>query len=204
MSVKFLFRHRDTVDVYRASADQNGNSRFVVHFVAFERLRPADVEGEPVWLHSDRWIANVREALGGKVYRGRNFGGGIVFTSVAVEDDLDAALFGETEADAMRTRDKKRREAARRVRTLMSGNGYEIPRVTVAVRGDAWDINAWHSEDRAFVGIASGSAPSHADLNPNAWIAAFDAELADAGWMRKWDFLPGSDGVAVVPYVPAE
>lgn len=204
MSVKFLFRHRDTVDVYRASADQNGNSRFVVHFVAFERLRPADVEGEPVWLHSDRWIANVREALGGKVYRGRDFGGGIVFTSVNVEDDLDAALFGETEAAARRVRDAKRRDAARRVRTLMSGNGYELARVTVTKFGDIWDIDAWNAEDRAFVSVACGSAPSHVDMKPDEWLAAFDAELADAGWMRKWEFLPGADSVAVVPYVPAE
>ena len=204
MSVKFSFRHRDAVDVYAADADVNGNPRYVVHFLAFDRLRPADVAGEPVWVHNERWIANVREALGGKSYRGKDFGGGIAFTSFSVENDLDAALFGQREGAAMRVRDAERRDAARQARMLLADNPYERPRVTVSDTGEAWDIAAWDDEDYALVSIVSGSAPSYVDMDvdADAWLAAFDAALADAGWMRaggwlRW--LPGPTAVRVVP-----
>lgn len=199
MSVKFSFRHRDVVDVYAASAGGNGNARYVVHFLAFDRLRPADVAGEPVWLHNERWIANVREALGGKSYRGRDFGGGIAFTTFNVERDLDVALFGEHVAAAIRVRDGERRDAARRARVLLADDRYELARVTVPTFGEAWDVAVWHVEDRALVSVASGSAPSYVDIDADEWLAAFDAELADAGWMRAGGWLPGSTSVRVVP-----
>jgi ADP-ribose pyrophosphatase YjhB (NUDIX family) len=62
-------------DIYRVKRDVNGNSRSVVHFFAF--LVDADAELE----FEDQYNAAKRRAnsIGGRVYRGKDFGGGFVF-----------------------------------------------------------------------------------------------------------------------------
>ena len=53
--------------VHRVNSDVNGNGRYVVHFIHF-----ADTYKEALKLAS---------VIGGKKYKGKWFGGGIVFTT---------------------------------------------------------------------------------------------------------------------------
>lgn len=84
------------VTVYQTAPDYYGNPRFVVHFMSFSNLDP-DPECwasgiDEIVAMQERYIENVRHAVGGKRYRGRDFGGGIVFTSYNVEATLRHAL----------------------------------------------------------------------------------------------------------------
>lgn len=84
------------IQVYTATPDCYGNPRFVVHYLSFSNLDP-DPECmagglEEIVAMQERYIANVRHAVGGKRYRGRDFGGGVVFTSYNVRDTLRHAL----------------------------------------------------------------------------------------------------------------
>ena len=84
------------ITVYSTTPDYCGNPRFVVHYLSFPNLDP-DPE---CWAHGideivsmqNRYIDNVRHAVGGKRYRGRDFGGGIVFSSYNVRETLAHAL----------------------------------------------------------------------------------------------------------------
>jgi hypothetical protein len=60
------------VDFYRVNNDQNGNPRYVVHFLAFA---------------PDYETAKKRaNSIGFRVYRGRDFGGGVVGQSYSLPD----------------------------------------------------------------------------------------------------------------------
>lgn len=87
------YTHRD-VEIYRAKQDVNGNPRWIVWFLAFDNLEPARVEGEPLHVHFGRWRINVARALmgGARTYRGKDFGGGVVFQSYDPKGDVDRAL----------------------------------------------------------------------------------------------------------------
>lgn len=60
----------------RVNNDVNGNPRYVFHFLAL-----ADHYGEAV--------AVAKKLIGGKKYHNKNYGGGIVFQSYNVQNDLD-------------------------------------------------------------------------------------------------------------------
>lgn len=84
------------IAVYPTTPDYYGNPRFVVHFLEFPNLDP-DPEYrasgiDEIVAMQDRYIDNVRHAVGGRRYRGRDFGGGIVFTSYNVRETLRHAL----------------------------------------------------------------------------------------------------------------
>ena len=84
------------IAVYPATPDYYGNPRFVVHFLDFPNLDP-DPENrasgiEQTMFMQDRYIDNVRHAVGGKRYRCKDFGGGIVFSSYNVKATLRHAL----------------------------------------------------------------------------------------------------------------
>lgn len=82
--------YRD-ISVYQTTNNSHGNPRYVVWYPAFDNLEPKD----PAMDFYTRLIIqgeNVKEALGGKHYRGRDFGGGIVFTSYDYRADIDRAL----------------------------------------------------------------------------------------------------------------
>lgn len=86
----------DGVTVYPTTPDYYGNPRFVVHFLSFPNLNPdpeyrANGIDEIVSMQN-QYLDNVRHAVGGKRYRGKDFGGGIVFTSYNVEDTIRHAL----------------------------------------------------------------------------------------------------------------
>lgn len=84
------------VTVYPTRSDTYGNPRFVVHFRDFPNLDPdpeyraRGIDG--IVSMQNRFIDNVRHAVGGKRYRGKDFGGGIVFQSYNVEATLRHAL----------------------------------------------------------------------------------------------------------------
>ncbi len=70
-----------TIEYFRIDNDINGNPRYVVHFLE---------------LHNDYNEAiNLARAFGGKKYRAKWFGGGIVFQSYNVLSDLSKALKGK-------------------------------------------------------------------------------------------------------------
>lgn len=84
------------IEVYRITPDYYGNPRFVVHYMSFPNLDP-DPECEAGGLDEivamqERYINNVRRAVGGKRYRGKDFGGGIVFSLYNVRETLAHAL----------------------------------------------------------------------------------------------------------------
>ena len=84
------------ITVYPTTLDTYGNPRFIVHFLAFPNLNPDPQNRangiDQIMVTQDKHIDNVRRAIGGKRYRGKNFGGGIVFTSYNVEETLRHAL----------------------------------------------------------------------------------------------------------------
>ena len=84
------------IAVYPTTPDYYGNPRFVVHYLSFPNLDPdpeCKASGiDQIISAQDRYIDNVRHAVGGKRYRGRDFGGGIVFTSYNVRETLAHAL----------------------------------------------------------------------------------------------------------------
>ena len=84
------------VTVYPTTPDFYGNPRFVVHYLSFPNLDP-DPDNrasgiDEIVAIQEQFIDNVRHAVGGKRYSGRDFGGGIVFTSYNVGDTLAHAL----------------------------------------------------------------------------------------------------------------
>ena len=84
------------ITVYPTAPDYYGNPRFIVHYLSFTNLDP-DPEYrasgiDEIVAMQERYIENVRHAVGGRRYRGRDFGGGIVFSSYNVRDTLAHAL----------------------------------------------------------------------------------------------------------------
>jgi hypothetical protein len=66
----------------RINNDINGNPRFVVHF--YELLRDGEGEGLPILERYELAVKKARK-IGGKIYRGRDFGGCIVFQSYDIQ-----------------------------------------------------------------------------------------------------------------------
>ena len=81
--MKLSHNNAGGVDFYRVNNDVNGNPRYVVHFLAFA---------------PDYETAKKRaNAIGFKVYRGRDFGGGFVGQSYYLADtaiNIKATLKG--------------------------------------------------------------------------------------------------------------
>lgn len=86
------------IAVYPTTPDYYGNPRFVVHYLEFSNLDPdPDPECKALGIDEivamqERYIDNVRHAVGGKRYRGKDFGGGVVFSSYNVRETLAHAL----------------------------------------------------------------------------------------------------------------
>ena len=69
----------DSVSLYSVNCDTNGNPRYVIHFtdVPFRDQR----DDETYLTYQRNHIAHARDILKGKIYRGGDFCGGIVFQS---------------------------------------------------------------------------------------------------------------------------
>lgn len=60
------------ISLYRTTNDVNGNPRYVAHFLS---------------IHKDYETAcKMAKKIGGRKYRGKDFGGGIVFQSYNIDD----------------------------------------------------------------------------------------------------------------------
>ena len=82
--------YRD-IPVYSVPNDLYGNPRYVVWYPAFDNLEPKDPDMD-FYVRMKIQEQNVKMALGGKLYRGSDFGGGIVFTSYDYRANIDRAL----------------------------------------------------------------------------------------------------------------
>ena len=65
------------ITAYRVNNDINGNPRYVISWLS---VPGAESYEEAIKIAKDK--------IGGKRYRGKDFGGGIVFQSYALENDL--------------------------------------------------------------------------------------------------------------------
>ena len=72
----------------RINNDVNGNPRFVVHF--YELLNDGEGEGLTILEKYDLVVKKARK-IGGKMYRGKDFGGGIVFQSYDIQTTINKA-----------------------------------------------------------------------------------------------------------------
>ena len=68
--------------------DVNGNPRYVVHFI--DLLNEGERKGLDVLQSFDLAVKKARK-VGGKVYKGKDFGGGIVFQSYNIIETINKA-----------------------------------------------------------------------------------------------------------------
>ena len=78
-------------DFTRVNSDLNGNPRYVIHFldcINDKESEEVEKSAKPFQSISDKYIfaVNKMRKLGGKKYRGKDFGGGIVFQSYNLQD----------------------------------------------------------------------------------------------------------------------
>ena len=74
------------MDFKRVNRDINGNPRYVFHFLDFVNDQDKKKSSNINQLY-DLALAKSRE-IGGKKYRGKDFGGGIVFQSYNIHDTI--------------------------------------------------------------------------------------------------------------------
>jgi hypothetical protein len=72
----------------RINNDVNGNPRYVVHFL--DLLNEGERQGLDVLQSFDLALKKARK-VGGKIYRGKDFGGGIVLQSYNILETLKKA-----------------------------------------------------------------------------------------------------------------
>jgi hypothetical protein len=72
----------------RINNDINGNPRYVVHF--YDLLRDGEGEGLPILERYELAVKKARR-IGGKAYRGRDFGGCVVFQSYDIQETINKA-----------------------------------------------------------------------------------------------------------------
>jgi hypothetical protein len=76
----------------RITNDTNGNPRYVVHFLD---LLNEQVQSENFTLDTKYNLAlHLAKKVGGKIYRGKDFGGGIVFQSYNIQETINKAKGG--------------------------------------------------------------------------------------------------------------
>jgi hypothetical protein len=70
----------------RINNDINGNPRYVVHF--YDLLNESEGEGLTMLERYDLAVKKARK-IGGKIYRGKDFGGCMVFQSYNIEQTIN-------------------------------------------------------------------------------------------------------------------
>lgn len=78
----------------RVNNDVNGNPRYVIHFLNLLTSKEQDeisAKARPMQAISDMYTEAVNKAsyIGGKRYRGKDFGGGIVFQAPNIQDKVN-------------------------------------------------------------------------------------------------------------------
>lgn len=78
------------MDYKRVNNDVNGNPRYVFHFLDF--ISDNDSATAPQGMNRILYLKNLAvekaRSLGGKAYRGKDFGGGIVIQSYNIEETI--------------------------------------------------------------------------------------------------------------------
>ena len=79
---------KNGITFHRVNSDTYGNPRYVVHYL--DLLTDAE-RNAPVTLGESRFSLALSRAhkIGGAKYRGRDFGGGIVFQSYSIDDTAE-------------------------------------------------------------------------------------------------------------------
>lgn len=82
---------KTTIDYFKANNDFYGNPRYIVHFLDFLNEKEGDrINIEFRYSLQKKYdIALTKSrAIGGKKYRGKDFGGGIIFQSYNIQEAL--------------------------------------------------------------------------------------------------------------------
>lgn len=75
-------------DFTRTKNDINGNPRYILHFLNL--LTREESNNRSLTIMEKKMIAvNRAKSIGGKTYRGKDYGGGIVFQSYNLQDECD-------------------------------------------------------------------------------------------------------------------
>ena len=78
------------ITVYRAKNDSDGNGRYVIDYLSLPFRERA--ESESFLSYQSAQISAAAAAIFGKRYRGKDYGGGIVFYSYDPAGDIAAAV----------------------------------------------------------------------------------------------------------------
>jgi hypothetical protein len=81
------------LELDRAASDINGNPRYLIYYLDFADLLNIDLEPFPFREKFEVVIKHANYVLSGSKYRGKDFGGGIVFQSYNTSGDLSNAYF---------------------------------------------------------------------------------------------------------------
>ena len=96
------FRELDRIytenDLTRINNDSNGNPRYVIHFLAL--LTEQERAENRLDARYDYAVKKARKLIGGKKFHNKQYGGGIVFSSYSVYDEL--ALINAMHRDAVK------------------------------------------------------------------------------------------------------
>ena len=94
------------ITVYKVEYDTNGNPRYVIHFLDLltekEQKEISDETRKLRIKYPRQFISSIdpmiekaiekSRKIGGKKYRAKWFGGGVVFQSYSIKDDLEAVI----------------------------------------------------------------------------------------------------------------
>lgn len=96
------FRELDRIytenDLTRINNDSNGNPRYVIHFLAL--LTEQERAENRFDARYDYAVKKARKLIGGKKFHNKQYGGGIVFSSYSVYDEL--SLINAMHRDAVK------------------------------------------------------------------------------------------------------
>jgi hypothetical protein len=77
------------IEFTRINNDINGNPRYVCHYLAFKPITPVN---EPYKSYSYEEALFAAKALGGRKFHNKQYGGGIVFQSYNIIDEIESIL----------------------------------------------------------------------------------------------------------------
>ena len=94
------------IEAFRVANDINGNPRYVIHFLELVNKSEQEKGHNNTSLlrekYPNQWISSIDQMfalalkkakrVGGQVYRAKWFGGGIVFQSYNIKEDIEQAL----------------------------------------------------------------------------------------------------------------
>lgn len=103
MIIRQIDTPEEMPDIWHVGYDANGNSRYVVHYLAIPT--PYDEQEtngiEEFRARQTQQFEHARDALAGKRYRAKWYGGGIVFQAYAGDpiEHVRAAMLGKNQAE---------------------------------------------------------------------------------------------------------